>query len=337
MTPGGKHVVFGANGPIGSELVRLLAAQGHTVIAASRRGGFRVPEGVKVVVGDASRTEDTYRLCMGSAVVYCCVGIDYTKWADTWPAIIAGLVEGVSNAGSRLVFADNLYSYGPVSEAMHEDLPLTTYGEKPALRAKIIRTLMRAHENGRCPSVIVKASDFYGPGIRNSIIGERVFPMALAGKPVQLLGDVSRRHAYTYGPDFARALATVALDKSAYGKIWNCPNAPALSTEEVIALIYREAATDMRIQTMPRLMLNLLAGFNPVLRSFREMLYQFDTDFLVDDSRFREKYNFEPTPLLDGIRATLDWYRRHENGNGNGGGNGKQPEPEHEEVSENRS
>ncbi|MCB1219699.1 MAG: NAD-dependent epimerase/dehydratase family protein [Planctomycetales bacterium] len=332
MAEGGKHVVFGANGPVGSELVRILAEKGHNVVAASRRGGFKVPAGAKAVVGDASRTEDTYRLCMGSEVVYCCVGIDYTKWSDSWPGIVSGLIEGVSNAGSRLVFADNLYSYGPVTEPMQEDLPLTSYGEKPALRAKLVRNLLRAHESGRCPTVIVKASDFYGPGVRNAMLGERVFPNALAGKPAQMLGDISKRHTYTYAPDFARALATVSSERSAFGKIWNCPSAPALSTEEVLALVYREAGTELRIQTMPRLMLNIMANFNPLLKSVREMMYQFDHDFLVDDSRFREKFQLEPTPLLEGIRATLDWYRHQADGNGNGNGSGKAADTVSEET-----
>lgn len=337
MNPGGKHVVFGANGPVGAELVRLLTAKGRRVVAASRRGGFMVPEGVKSVVGDAARTEDTYRLCMGAEVVYCCVGVDYTKWAETWPAIISGLVEGVSNAGSRLVFADNLYSYGPVSEPMQEELPLTSYGEKPALRAKIVRNLLRASESGRCPTAIVKASDFYGPGVRNAMLGERVFPNAIAGKPAQILGDVSKLHSYTYAPDFARALERVALEPSAYGRIWNCPTAPAISTEKLLALVYREAGTELRIQSMPRLMMSILAQVNPLMRSIREMMYQFDNDFVVDDSAFREKFGMEATPLEEGIRQTIAWYRRQAEGNGSGNGNGSHDKEEVSEGSSRRS
>lgn len=262
---------------------------------------------------------------MGSAVVYCCVGVSYNRWPESWPSIVNGLIEGVSNAGSRLVFADNLYSYGPVTEPMQEDMPLTNYGLKPALRSRMLQTLQRASESGRCPTVIVKASDFYGPGVTNAMLGERVFPMALAGKAAQLLGDVSKRHSYTYAPDFSRALALAGADSSAYGKIWNCPNAPALSTEEVVALIYREAGTDMKLQVMPRWLLNLLAMSNPMLKSLKEMMYQFENEFLVDDSRFRTKYKFEPTSLVDGIKGTLDWFRQQaeRNGNGNGGTNGR--------------
>jgi nucleoside-diphosphate-sugar epimerase len=320
MNSSGKHVVFGANGPVGRELVRLLCEQGRDVVAVARHGGFQAAQGAKVVAGDASHTEDTYRLCMGSAVVYCCVGVSYTRWPDSWPSIVNGLIEGVSNAGSRLVFADNLYSYGPVTEAMQEDMPMTKYGLKPALRSRILQTLLRASESGRCPTVVVKASDFYGPGVTTAMLGERVFPMALAGKAAQLLGDVSKRHSYTYAPDFSRALALAGMDNSAYGKIWHCPNAPALSTEEVVALIYREAGTDMKLQVMPRWLMNFLAMSNPMLKSLKEMMYQFESDFLVDDSRFRAKYRFEPTALMDGIRVTLDWYRQQAERNGNGNG-----------------
>ena len=283
-----------------------------------------MPTGATSIVGDAAHSEDTYRLCMGSATVYCCVGVDFNRWPDSWPAIINGLIEGVSNAGSRLVFADNLYSYGPVSEPMQEDLPLTSYGSKPALRSRLIQMLLRASQSGRCPTAIVKASDFYGPGVTNSILGERVFPAALAGKAAQLIGDVSKLHTFTYAPDFSRALAIVGADSSAYGKLWNCPSAPALSTEEVVALVYRESGTDMKLQVLPRFMLNMLSIVNPMMSSLKEIMYQFENDYLVDDSRFREKFRFEPTGLTEGIKATVDWYRQQAErpGNGNGTENG---------------
>ena len=48
----------------------------------------------------------------------------------------------------------------------------------------------------------------------------------------------------------------------------------------------------------------------------KEMLYQFEEDFVVDSSRFMSTFGTQATPLDDAIRATLGWYRDHFVGSG---------------------
>jgi nucleoside-diphosphate-sugar epimerase len=40
------------------------------------------------------------------------------------------------------------------------------------------------------------------------------------------------------------------------------------------------------------------------------MLYQRERAYVVDGSRFAERFAFSPTPLEEGMRRTLAWYRR---------------------------
>ncbi len=44
--------------------------------------------------------------------------------------------------------------------------------------------LMEAHLQGKVQVVVGRGSDFYGPGVLASALGERIFPNVLAGKPV---------------------------------------------------------------------------------------------------------------------------------------------------------
>jgi nucleoside-diphosphate-sugar epimerase len=178
------------------------------------------------------------------------------------------------------------------------------------LRAKMSRTLLEADRVGRARVALVRASDFYGPRVTNAALGERVFPNLLAGKAVQLLGDPDAPHAFTYAPDFARALETVAgAEDDVYGQAWHVPNAPVRSQREVIELLGELAGKPVKIRSLRRRMVLLLALFSPMLRELKEMMHQWELSYRVDHSKWAERFGDEHTPLEEGLRATLDWYR----------------------------
>jgi nucleoside-diphosphate-sugar epimerase len=285
-----------------------LVEQGRRVRGVSRSGRSDAPPEVEVVTGNASDIDTARRLAEDAEVVYACIGIPYPQWREGWPPIVEGLLSAAER--KRLVFADNLYAYGPVDRPLHEDLPPTTFGRKPALRARMTFNMLAAHRSGRAQVVLVRASDFYGPRVRNALLGERVFPAALEGRPSQLLADVDQPHAYTYVLDFARALARLGGDERAPGRIWHVPNAPALSTREIVEKAYRLAGHEPRMKVMAPWQLRLLGLVSPLMRELREMDFQRDRPYLVDDHRARETFGLTHTELEEGLEATLDWYRR---------------------------
>ena len=42
-----------------------------------------------------------------------------------------------------------------------------------------------------------------------------------------------------------------------------------------------------------------------------EMLYQYDSDYLFDSSKFEKKFNFKPTSYADGIKDTANWMKKN--------------------------
>jgi len=106
--------------------------------------------------------------------------------------------------GAKLVFGDNLYMYGPVSGPMREDMLYKATGRKGRTRAQMAETLIAAHRSGKVRATIGRASNFYGPGVTDSFMGEGVFAAALNGKPGQILGDPDAPHTYTFIDDFAK-------------------------------------------------------------------------------------------------------------------------------------
>src|SRR5262249_15850535 len=164
---------------------------------------------------------------------------------------MSGLIRAASSTGTRLVYADNLYAYGPVDGALTEDLPAAATGRNGRLRAELANTLLAAHRSGALHATIGRSSDFYGPGVQLSTVGERVFGAVARRKPAQVVGDPDQLHTYTFIGDFARARAVLGERDEALGEVWHVPSAPTITTRQFIELIAKEAGYRVGVQVAP--------------------------------------------------------------------------------------
>ena len=304
------HVVVGA-GQVGKALIERLTDEARPTRVVTRSRRADVPEGVEVVAADISESGAAERACAGAAVVFGCVGLPgYDRWPELFPPMMDGMVRGAESAGATFVYMDNVYMYGPVDVPMTEDMPLTGYGSKPATRAAITQTWQQAHDAGRIKAAAVRASDFYGPGVTLGALGAVSFGRMSQGKSAQVFGDPDQPHSFSYVPDVARALLTVAdAGDEALGQAWHVPNAPDRTMREVLTAFAGELGAEARIQAVGRTALTLLGLFNVQLREAKEMLYQWDRPFRVDHSKFAARFWEDATPFEEGIAATAAWYR----------------------------
>jgi nucleoside-diphosphate-sugar epimerase len=60
---------------------------------------------------------------------------------------------------------------------------------------------------------------------------------------------------------------------------------------------------------MPGVMLSALGWFSPLMREIGEMRTNFERPYLVDSSAFVARFGWKATPLDEGLKKTLDWYR----------------------------
>src|SRR5215213_11738204 len=151
MTDNGElHVVFGT-GAVGMFVMDELIRRGlRRVRMVNRSGRARVPEGVKVVGGDATDEAFAREVSDGASVVYFALNPPYDKWPELFPRLQAGVLEGAASAGARLIAMENLYMYGPTEgRPLTEDLPYAPNTRKGAVRAKMSEELMEAHSSGR--------------------------------------------------------------------------------------------------------------------------------------------------------------------------------------------
>jgi hypothetical protein len=98
---------------------------------------------------------------------------------------------------------------------MTEDLPLAATTVKGQTRAAMTGELVAAADAGRFQIAVGRASDFFGAGVTETTLGERVFANALAGKRADYIGNPDLPHTYSYMPDIAAGLATLGTDKRA--------------------------------------------------------------------------------------------------------------------------
>ncbi|MFC7204469.1 NAD-dependent epimerase/dehydratase family protein [Haloferax namakaokahaiae] len=309
------HLVIGA-GPVGQAVVEHLHSRGEHIVVVTRHDDVSLPDGVehrRANVSDPDAAADAFD---GADVVYQCAQPPYDRWPELFPPMTRAIIAGVEAADARLVVAENLYMYGPVDVRLTEDLPYAARDPKGKARAECAELVFDAHEAGRIEATIGRASDFFGPGVRESVVGEMVFSAAAQGKRARVLGDPALPHTYTYVPDFGRALVLLGERDDALGEAWHVPNPETVSTRRFVYLVYDAAGIFPdypRIISASGWLLSVGGIVSDELEELAEISYIYENPYVVDDSKFTRAFGdaMTATPLEEAIETTLDWYREH--------------------------
>ncbi|MBO2942667.1 NAD-dependent epimerase/dehydratase family protein [Paenibacillus sp. F411] len=302
------HVVVGT-GPLGLAVMEELLHRGHVVRMVNRSGQATVPDGVQVVKGDATNAVSISQACRGASVIYHCAKAPYTEWPEKFPPIMEGIIGAAAAEQAKLVYGDNLYMYGVKREPLTENLPNAATGRKGRTRAQMSDRLMAAHREGVVRAVIGRGSDFYGPGVLDSALGERVFRAALEGKPAEVLGDIDTPHTYIYIRDFARGLVTLGEREEALGQIWHVPSAEVITTRELITMAYKSADQQPKFRVAPKAFVSMMSLFNANMRELKEMLYLYEHPFVVDSSKYERAFGKLTTPHHQAVLETMNWFK----------------------------
>ena len=304
------HVVFGT-GAIGLALIDELAGRGVPVRAVNRSGSAGVPDGVEVLGGDVSDRDFAVRAATGAAVVYQCLNPAYHRWAEDFPALQDSAVHAARSVDARLVSFENVYMYGDTGgEPITETTLANPHTRKGKVRLVMAEQLRRLHDDGELAVTTARASDYFGPrGSTQSPFGDLVIGAALAGKPARVIGNPDLPHSYTYTADAARTLAALGTRDDVLGEVFHVPNAPALTTRQIIDLIADELGSPIKVSVAPRFLLRVMGLFNKTVHEVDEMLYEFTQPFVVDGAKAQSRLGIAPTPMADAIGATVAWFR----------------------------
>ncbi len=301
-----RHLIIGM-GPIGRHLAGHLVARGEEVHTLSRRSGL-APLGAQEHLGDILEAESGTHF-QKADVVYHCANAPYQLWEQRLPALWNVVLENACRHRNRLIIVSNLYAYGEPENPLTADHPWKARTKKGRVRIAVEGAVKQAVDAGRLHACVVRASDFYGPLVRDSALGSRFFPPLIAGKPATFYGSLRARHSYSYAPDVSRVMAALG-GQSRFDRFeYLVPNAPPVTPGELSRLLSDLTGHPVRPRIMGKTTLRMGGVFIPAAKEMIEMLYQWERDFIVEGREEAALLGVQPTPLPEGLEATLEWYR----------------------------
>lgn len=308
------HTVLGA-GPVAKATVAALLARGLPVRVVHRSGTFPRQAGVDVVAADIADVVRLTQALTGSAVVYMCAMPAYHRWVEAFDGMMANVLQACTATGSAMVFADNLYMYQDSPNApLTETSPQQPSTRKGVVRARIAHMVLQAHQDGKVKTAIARASDFFGPQVVNAMLGKRFMTQLLAGKAPEWFGKADQPHAFTYVPDFGKALVELGVDGAGWGEAWHVPQcatctgrgaADAVANLTKLAKVAKKPAKLNMVSTW---MLHIIGIFMPPAKEMIEMLPNFENPYLVDDSKWRSRMKTRATPWETALAETAFSY-----------------------------
>ena len=303
-----RSIVLGA-GPMGRTIAQTLTAKGTRVTLVTRNGKV-ISGGVDVAAADLSDPTQTVAACQGADKIYFCAAPPYHLWATAFPALQEAAIAAAAQTGAVLVAVENLYGYGAAG-TLKEGMPLAAKTRKGAVRARMSERLLAAHENGEARCVAGRSTDFFGPGVAMSALGDRFWPALLAGKTIDWVGDPSAPHSFAFLPDLAKAYVALGERSETWGRAWHMPALPPISVRELCERVCGRDAVP-KIRTTPSWVLRAVGMFQPAAREVIEMRYMFDETFKIDHSDFDGSVGPIETIWETAINATVEWWSSQE-------------------------
>jgi nucleoside-diphosphate-sugar epimerase len=304
------QTILGINGVTGIEIANVLLEKGLKVRGVSRRPFAGAWEHVQA---DVMNFESLKHAVDGSEVVYCCVGLEYklSIWQRDWLPLIENVIQACLAAKAKLVFIDNVYIYGLVQGEMTETTPMNPSSKKGEVRKAVAEKLLDAFKNRGLKGCIARAADFYGPDCEKSLLTEAVFNNFQKEKTAQWFGYTDKVHSFTYTKDIGKGAVILGLDEKANGRVWHLPTANDPWTgQQIVDFVAKEMGQKSKIMAIKGFSLTILGIFIPILREFKEMMYQYEHDYIFNSTLFEKTFGMKPTPYEDGMKATAAFYKK---------------------------
>ncbi|WP_333770292.1 NAD-dependent epimerase/dehydratase family protein [Streptomyces sp. IBSBF 2435] len=219
-----RVVVAGATGVVGRQVVPLLSAAGHEVVALSRKPGRERAAGVRTVTVDAldqAALREAVRTAEPDAVVHLLTAIparinprrterDFALTNRLRTESARTLAEAARGSGGARFLAQGLaYAYDPAPGAADEDAPFWRRPPKQwatSLEALEVLEGITAAADG----LVLRFGHLYGPGTALGRGGSSIAQIEARGLPV--VGDGSGVFSFTHARDAAAAVVA-ALDR----------------------------------------------------------------------------------------------------------------------------
>ena len=316
-----KALVTGGAGYIGSHLVDRLINAGYEItvlddLSTGKRANISHLESQIEFHHDTILTEGLVnKLEKQSGVVYhlaAAVGVGNII-AKPLESIITNargsdvVLQACANHGVKVVLASTSEVYGktskmPMSEEDDRLLGSTSISRWSYSTAKALdEHLALEYSRNGLPVSIVRYFNSFGPRIDFKGYGSVVanfIRQALAGEPLTVHGDGSQSRCFTYIADTVEGTFLAGTVKGAEGSVFNIGND--------VEITINDLAERIRVVSESKSQITHVSYESRYGKAFE------DTKRRVPDlARSRNVLGYSPTTSLDeGLRLTLDWWRR---------------------------
>jgi nucleoside-diphosphate-sugar epimerase len=309
------NLVLGVTGGIGHWTAVKLIEHGQPVRVLVRdaekfRKSWPDARTVDVVVGDVQVPEDVARAAKDTTAIFHCVNVPYSEWAAKAFPMLTNTISAAQKSGARVVLPGNVYVFGHAhAEFVREKHPTEPHTRKGRLRLQMEQRLGELHRTQGLAFTIVRMPDFYGPFVVNRLYSD-IFRGAIQGRSMPWYGNLDIPFEFLFVPDGGDAMVRAGLDGGSNGETYHVPGAGVITPREFLNLVAQTAASKSRPRAVPGWLVALAGIGNPEARELREMLYLRRERFILDGTKFHEKFGTVPaTPYSTGVRTTLDWFR----------------------------
>ncbi len=291
--------IFGAGGAVGHALADALSA---------KQIPYREVGRTKSVRADFYSGEGVREAAQGIETVFYLAGAPYTEFFKH-PVMVRNALDAAQAAGvKRFVHVAPVYSYGPAkSIPVAESQPHEPAARKGRFRLEQEQSVLERHSDA-LRTVVVHMPDFYGPHAEMSYAN--VFMReALDGKTASWIGPLDAQREFLYTGDIAQPLLALAGREDAYGGCWNL-GGRTIRARDFADRVFKAAGRSPKYRAVPKLMLQTLGLFMPMMREIAEMYYLFESGFVLDDTVLRTRIGeYAKTPIEEGIAQTIAWMR----------------------------
>ncbi|MBA97139.1 MAG: dTDP-glucose 4,6-dehydratase [Sulfitobacter sp.] len=325
-----KLLITGGAGFIGSAVVRLAVAQGHSVVNLDALTYAACLENVASVADSPLYTFEQANICdrvaldrifadhRPDAVMHLAAESHVDRSIDGPGAFIQTNITGTYTlleaaraywqgagkpAGFRFhhISTDEVFgSLGPAGQ-FTEDTPYAPRSPYSASKAGSDHLVRAWGETYGLPIVMTNCSNNYGPFHFPEKLVPVVILKALAGQPIPVYGNGAHVRDWLFVEDHADALLTV-LTKGELGRSYNIGGENEVSNLELVKMIC--ALLDERIPSgAPHADLITFVSDRP----------GHDQRYAIDPTRIRAELGWKPSVTVEeGLAHTVDWYLENE-------------------------